>query len=354
MKPFVYQRAEAAESAVATISRSGAAYLAGGTNLVDLMKLGVTTPELLVDVSGLPLRDIEALPDGGMRVGALTANSDLATDPMLRTRFPAVALALLSGASAQLRNRATVGGNLLQRTRCRYFADVTKACNKRRPGAGCAARDGEHRDLAILGTENTGSGGSPGDASDAGSTGSTTAGSSGTLCVATNPSDLAVALALVDARVEFLAADGAGSMSVHELFRLPGDRPERDTNLPAGALITAVVLPATPIARMSTYRKVRDRSSFSFAAGSVAAALEVRDGIVRDVRLAYGAVAHRPWRAYSAERMLRGATATVDSFERAADEELAAARPLRDNAYKVPLIRNLTVGVLRGMTEASW
>jgi xanthine dehydrogenase YagS FAD-binding subunit len=333
VKPFAYQRAEAVDSAVATVARSGAAFLAGGTNLVDLMKLGVAAPELLVDVTGLPLREIEALPDGGMRVGALVANSDLAVDPVLRTRFPAVALALLSGASAQLRNRATVGGNLLQRTRCRYFVDVTKPCNKRRPGAGCAALDGEHHDLAILGAATT---------------------TTQPHCVATNPSDLAVALALVDARVELLTADGPASMTVHEFFRLPGDRPDRDTNLPPGALITAVVLPATPIARLSTYRKVRDRSSFAFAAGSVAAALDVGDGIVRDVRLAYGAVAHRPWRAYAAERLLRGAPATVDSFERAADEELAAARPLRDNAYKVPLIRNLTVGVLRGMTEASW
>ncbi|MDG6102722.1 xanthine dehydrogenase family protein subunit M [Dactylosporangium aurantiacum] len=333
MKPFAYRRADAPDSAVATVGHAGAVFLAGGTNLVDLMKLGVTAPEMLVDVTGLPLRQIEALPDGGMRIGALTTNSDLAADPVLRTRFPAVALALLSGASAQLRNRATVGGNLLQRTRCRYFVDVTKACNKRRLGAGCDARDGEHRDLAIFGTETPG-GPAP--------------------CVATNPSDLAVALVLLDARVELLTPHGTADMSVHELFRLPGDRPDRDTNLPPGALITAVVLPAAPIARTSTYRKVRDRSSFAFATGSVAAALDVADGTVRDVRLAYGAVAHRPWRAYAAERALRGAPATVDSFERAADEELATARPLRDNGYKVPLMRNLTVGVLRGMTEASW
>ncbi len=350
MKPFAYQRAEAAESAVATVVHPGAAFLAGGTNLVDLMKLGVTAPDLLIDVTGLPLREIEARPDGGMRVGALTANSDLAADPVLRTRFPAVALALLSGASAQLRNRATIGGNLLQRTRCRYFVDVTKSCNKRRPGAGCAALNGEHTDLAILGAES-----GPGPAGRASTaSAASTASTAPPKCIATNPSDLAVALALVDARIELLTPDGPADMSVHEFFRLPGDRPERDTNLPPGALITAVVLPATPIARMSTYRKVRDRSSFSFAAGSVAAALDVHDGTVRDVRLAYGAVAHRPWRAYAAERLLRGLPATVDSFERAADEELAAAKPLRDNAYKVPLIRNLTVGVLRGMTEASW
>ena len=334
MKAFAYQRPGAAGTAVATVAHAGAAFLAGGTNLVDLMKLGVAAPDLLVDVTGLPLRQIEALPDGGMRVGALTANSDLAADPVLRTRFPAVALALLSGASALLRNRATIGGNLLQRTRCRYFVDVTKACNKRQPGAGCDARDGEHRDLAVFGTQTPGGAPVP--------------------CVATNPSDLAVALVLLDARVELLTPDGTADMSVHELFRLPGDRPDLDTNLPPGALITAVVLPPAPIARTSTYRKVRDRASFAFAAGSVAAALDVADGTVRDVRLAYGAVAHRPWRAYAAERALRGAPATVDSFERAADEELAAARPLRDNGYKVPLIRNLTVEVLRGMTEASW
>ncbi|GAA2618368.1 xanthine dehydrogenase family protein subunit M [Dactylosporangium fulvum] len=328
MKPFAYERVGEPAAALATMVRPGTVYLAGGTNLVDLMKLGVACPDLVVDVNDLPYRDIEALPDGGMRIGALVSNSDLAADRDLRTRFPAVSLALLSGASGQLRNRATVGGNLLQRTRCRYFQDVTKACNKRDPGAGCAAREGDHRDLAILGS-------SP-------------------QCIATNPSDLAVALSIMDASIETYGPHGPDSFSIHDFYRRPGERPERDTNLPHGSLVTGVVLPPLPMAATSTYRKVRDRASFAFATASVAAALDVRDGIVHDVRLAYGAVAHLPWRAWAAERAMRGAPATVDTFERAADEELAGARPLRDNAFKVPLVRNLTVAVLRKMTEANW
>jgi xanthine dehydrogenase YagS FAD-binding subunit len=323
MKPFVYERADDPSGAVATMVRPGAAFLAGGTNLVDLMKLGVTAPDLLVDVSDLPYREIEPAPGGGLRIGALVPNSDLAEHPAVRTDYPAVSQALLAGASGQLRNRATVGGNLLQRTRCRYFQDVTKACNKRAPGAGCAALDGEHRDLAVLGA-------SP-------------------QCIATHPSDLAVALSMADARVEFLGPHGPDAMSVHDFFRRPGDRPDRDTNLPRGALITGVLLPPLPMAATSVYRKVRDRASFAFAAGSVAAALEVRDGVVHDVRLAWGAVAHLPWRAWAAERSMRGAPATASTFERAADEELEHARPLRDNGYKVPLMRNLTVAVLLEM-----
>ncbi|WP_432828967.1 FAD binding domain-containing protein [Dactylosporangium sp. CA-092794] len=325
MRPFVYERPEDEAGALATMVRPNAAFLAGGTNLVDLMKLGVSAPDILVDVSGLPYRDVEELPEGGLRVGALVANSDLAAHSAVQAAYPAVSQALLAGASGQLRNRATVGGNLLQRTRCRYFQDVAKPCNKRAPGTGCAARDGEHHDLAILGA-------SP-------------------QCIATNPSDLAVALSIMDASVHYAGPHGAAAVSVHDLFRRPGERPDRDTNLPRGALITAVVLPELPIAATSVYRKVRDRASFAFAAGSVAAAVEVRDGVVRDVRLAWGAVAHLPWRAWAAERALRGAPATVDSFARAADEELSAARPLRDNAYKVPLLRNLTVEVLREMTS---
>jgi xanthine dehydrogenase YagS FAD-binding subunit len=328
VKPFVYELAAEPGAALATMVRPGTAFLAGGTNLVDLMKLGVTSPDLLVDVSDLPYRDIETLPRGGMRIGALVPNSDLAADPTLRTRFPAVSEALLSGASGQLRNRATLGGNLLQRTRCRYFQDVTKACNKRAPGAGCDAREGEHHELAILGA-------SP-------------------QCIATNPSDLAVALSIMDASIETLGPHGPDSLSVHDFYRRPGDRPDRDTNLPHGTLVTGVVLPPLPMATTSTYRKVRDRASFAFAVCSIAAALDVRDGIVHDVRLAYGAVAHLPWRAWAAERSMRGEPATVDTFERAADAELADAHPLRDNAYKVPLVRNLTVSVLRAMTEASW
>jgi xanthine dehydrogenase YagS FAD-binding subunit len=324
MRPFAYERPDDAASALATMVRPGATYLAGGTNLVDLMKLGVEAPDLLVDVAGLPYGEVEAFEGGGLRIGALVSNSDLAADPAIRAAYPAVAQALLAGASGQLRNRATVGGNLLQRTRCRYFQDLTKACNKRVPGSGCDAREGEHHDLAILGA-------SP-------------------QCIATNPSDLAVALSIMDASVQYVGPHGPAALSVHDLFRRPGDRPDRDTNLPPGSLITGVVLPECPIAAGSRYRKVRDRASFAFAAGSVAAALDVRDGRVHDVRLAWGAVAHMPWRAWAAERALRGAPATIASFERAADAELAAAKPLRDNAYKVPLVRNLTVELLREMT----
>ncbi|WP_432976157.1 FAD binding domain-containing protein [Dactylosporangium sp. CA-233914] len=324
MKPFGYERAADAEGALATMARPGTEYLAGGTNLVDLMKLGVATPEVLVDLGGLPYRDIEEPPGGGLYIGALVSNTDLAVHPAVEAAYPAVSQAVLAGASGQLRNRATVAGNLLQRTRCRYFQDLTKACAKRVPGTGCAARDGEHHDLAILGA-------SP-------------------QCIATNPSDLAVALSIMDASVQYLGPHGPAAISVHDFFRRPGDRPDRDTNLPHGALITAVALPELPIAAASRYRKVRDRASFAFAAGSVAAALDVRDGVVHDVRLAWGAVAHLPWRCWAAERALRGAPATAESYARAAEAELAGARPLRDNAYKVPLLRNLTVEVLLEMT----
>ncbi|MFI5912886.1 FAD binding domain-containing protein [Dactylosporangium sp. NPDC051541] len=324
MRPFEYERAEDPAGALATIARPGTAFLAGGTNLVDLMKLGVATPDRLVDLGDLPYDEIEVPAEGGLRIGALVSNSDLATHDEVRSRYPAVAQAVLAGASGQLRNRATVGGNLLQRTRCRYFQDVTKACNKRAPGTGCDARDGEHHDLAILGA-------SP-------------------QCIATNPSDLAVALSVMDASVHYLGPHGPAAVSVHDLFRRPGDRPDRDTNLPPGSLITGVVLPECPLAAGSRYRKVRDRASFAFAAGSIAAALDVRDGLVHDVRIAWGAVAHLPWRTWALERALRGAPARAESYARAAEAELAAAKPLRDNGYKIPLLRNLTVELLEAMT----
>jgi xanthine dehydrogenase YagS FAD-binding subunit len=310
MKPFVYERAEDPSGAVATMVRRGAAFLAGGTNLVDLMKLGVTAPDLLVDVRDLPYHDVERLPEGGLRIGSLVANSDLAEHPAVRADYPAVAQALLAGASGQLRNRATVGGNLMQRTRCRYFQDVTKACNKRAPGAGCAALDGEHHDLAILGAS--------------------------AQCVATHPSDLAVALSIMDAQVEFIGPHGPEAISVHDLFRRPGDRPDRDTNLPHGALITGVVLPALPMAGTSAYRKVRDRASFAFALVSVAAIVQ-RDG---SGRVALGGVAHKPWRVEAAERDLpRGANAVARTL-------LADARTTHDNAFKVPLVQRTLASVL--------
>jgi xanthine dehydrogenase YagS FAD-binding subunit len=326
MTPFRYERTSDASAAVAALAAApNGAFLGGGTNLVDLMKLGVATPDLLVDVTRLPFDRIDLLPDGGVRIGAMVRNSDLAADRTIRQRYPVLAQALLSGASGQLRNLATSGGNLLQRTRCVYFQDVSLPCNKRAPGTGCPAREGYHRNLAILG------------ASEA--------------CVATHPSDMAVALAALDAVVRVQGPDGARTIPLVGFHRLPGDEPQRDTVLKHGELITAVDLPPLAFATRSRYRKVRDRASYAFALVSVAAALDVADGHLREARIAFGGVAHVPWRASKAEAALRGAPATEESFRRAADAELADARPLRDNAFKVPLARNVLVRTLVDLTE---
>jgi xanthine dehydrogenase YagS FAD-binding subunit len=326
VRPFAYERAESAAGAIATVTGGAdgsVSYLAGGTNLVDLMRLGVETPERLVDLTRLPYDRIEATDGGGLRIGALVRNADLAADRRVRSGWPVLSQALLSGASGQLRNLATTGGNLLQRTRCPYFQDVSKPCNKRLPGSGCPAREGEHRNLAILGHS--------------------------TACVATHPSDMAVALATLDATVHVEGPDGPRAIPVDAFYRLPEDQPERDTDLERGELITAVELDPSPIAARSRYRKVRDRASFSFAVVSLAAAVELTtDGEVADVRLALGGVAHAPWRALHAENALRGAPATEREFERAADAELALALPLRDNGFKVGLARNL---IVRTLTE---
>jgi xanthine dehydrogenase YagS FAD-binding subunit len=323
MRPFAYERATDAAGAVAAVAQPGTMYLGGGTNLGDLMKLGVETPERLVDVSGLPYDRIEDAPGGGLRIGAAVRNSDLAADRAVRERYPLLARALLSGASGQLRNVATIGGNLLQRTRCAYFQDVSKPCNKRRPGSGCPAREGDHRNLAILGHSEA--------------------------CVATHPSDMAVAVAAIGGEVHVTGTDGERTVPIPGLHRLPGDEPDRDTVLEPGELVTALELePLAPgLAARSTYRKVRDRASFSFAVVSVAVAV----GTVRDCRIALGAVAHGPWRAWRAEESLRGAPATEASFAAAADAELAQAQPLRDNAFKVPLARNLLVATLGDLCE---
>ena len=321
MQPFQYQQAADAAGAITTVAGTdGAMFLGGGTNLIDLMKLGVEAPGLLVDVTRLPMDRIEPTPGGGLRIGAGVRNSDLAADPRVRAGYPVLSQALLSGASGQLRNMATVGGNLLQRTRCLYFQDVTKPCNKRRPGSGCPARTGDHRNLAILGGSQQ--------------------------CIATHPSDMAVALAALGATVHIQAAGAGRTMDLDELYRLPGDEPERDTTLTRGDLITAVELPPLGFARRSAYRKVRDRASYAFAVTSVAAALDVADGQVRDVRLAFGAVAPVPWRAHRAEQALLGRPATEDAFRGAVDAELAAAAPLRHNAFKVPLVSNVVTAVL--------
>jgi xanthine dehydrogenase YagS FAD-binding subunit len=284
------------------------------------MRLGVETPAALVDVTRLPLDGIERTPEGGLRIGAAVRNSVLAADSQVRTRYPALAQALLSGASGQIRNWATTAGNLLQRTRCAYFQDVTRPCNKREPGSGCPAREGDHRNLAILGHSEH--------------------------CVATHPSDLAVPLAAFDAVVDVVGPAGAREIPLVDLHRLPGDEPWRDTELDAAELIVAVELPPLPVAARSAYRKVRGRASFEFALVSVAAALAVVDGAVDEARLALGGVAHKPWRATRAEEALRCAPATPESFARAAEVELEQAEPLRDNAYKVPLARNTIVALL--------
>ena len=284
------------------------------------MRLEVETPDVLVDVTRLSFDRIDESDGGGLRIGAGVRNSDLAADRRVRTRYPALAEALLAGASGQLRNLATTGGNLLQRTRCAYFQDVAKPCNKRDPGSGCPAREGEHHNLAVIGHSEH--------------------------CVATHPSDMAVALAAFDAVVHAVGPAGPREIPLVDFHRLPGDTPQHDTVLERDELIVAVDLPALAVAANSRYRKVRERASFSFALVSVAAALDVAEGEIRDVRIAFGGLAHKPWRAYEAEEVLRGSAADAAAFTRAADAELKQAEPLRDNGYKVELARNTLVRTL--------
>jgi xanthine dehydrogenase YagS FAD-binding subunit len=326
MREFSYERALDVPGAIALLDADpDARFLGGGTNLVDLMKTGVERPTRLVDIRELPLDRVELTDGGALHIGATVTNSDLAAHPDVRSRYPALAQAVLSGASGQLRNMATVGGNLLQRTRCGYFSDVTKPCNKRSPGSGCPALEGDHHNHAILGAS--------------------------AHCVAVHPSDMGVALAAFDAVVTYETADGPGELPLTEFYPPVGDTPHVETALPPGALITGVTLPPAPVAAVSRYRKVRERASYAFAIGSIAAALDVQDAMVRDVRLAFGAVASRPWRARTAERVLTGGPATADAFAAAADAELAAAEPLPHNGYKVTLMRNLVVALLTELTE---
>jgi xanthine dehydrogenase YagS FAD-binding subunit len=322
MRPVTYERAGDVADALARFV-PGTMYLGGGTNLVDLMRLGVAQPEHLVDVSRLPL-DAVAEDAGGLVIGAALRNSDLAVHPLVRERYPMLARAVLSGASGQVRNMATVAGNLLQRTRCPYFQDVTKACNKRQPGSGCPAIAGDHHALAIVGH-------SP-------------------QCVATHPSDMAVALAALDAEVHATGPGGSRVIRMPGLHRLPGDQPGRDTVLGPGELITAVRLPPPPPGS-SGYWKVRERASFAFALVSVAAVLDVDGaGVVQECRLALGGIAHAPWRAVQAERALTGASADAETFGRAADAELGQAQPLPGNRYKLPIARSLIIEALRELT----
>jgi xanthine dehydrogenase YagS FAD-binding subunit len=323
VQSIFYDRASDVDHAIALARQPGAKYIGGGTNLLDLYKSGIERPLRLVDVSRLALAGIDELPDGGLRIGAMASNTAAANHPLVRTRYRLLSEALLNGASTQLRNMATVGGNLLQRTRCYYFTDPTLGpCNKRTPGSGCAAQDGYNRIHAILG------------ASDQ--------------CIATNPSDMSVALCALDALVRLKGPQGERQVPLAEFHRLPGDTPQDDTVIAPGELITAVDLPPSTFGAHAHYLKVRDRASYAFALVSVAAALELQDGVVRDVRLALGGVAHKPWRARGAENELRGrALDDAAALQRAAQAAVAGARPYRHNAFKIDLAQRALVRAVR-------
>ena len=324
MNPFSYARAGGVADALDQGTADGARYLGGGTNLVDLMRESIERPAALVDVTGLS-EDIEDLPDGGLLIGAAARNTAVAGHRAVRTRYPVLSRAIVAGASAQIRNMATVGGNLLQRTRCAYFYDRDGSrCNKREPGQGCDAIGGFNRYHAILGT------------SDA--------------CVTAHPSDMCVALAALGAVVHLASTRGERTVPLTDLHRLPGDHPETETVLEPGELITAVELPPLPYASRSAYRKVRDRASYAFALVSVAAAVDLDGATIRDARLALGGVATKPWRAWRAEDVLRGAPATRDTFRAAAEAELADAVPLSDNGFKVELATRTVTAVLADLT----
>jgi xanthine dehydrogenase YagS FAD-binding subunit len=315
MRPFTYERATDADAAIAAVVRGGpgARFISGGTNLLDLMKLEIERPTHLVDISRLPLRNIDELPDGGLRIGAQAANADTAGDTRVRTRYPVLSQALLSGASGQLRNKASVGGNLIQRTRCPYFYDTSSACNKREPGAGCSAIGGINRIHAILG------------ASEA--------------CIATHPSDMAVAMAVLDAQIELRG--GAGeirTVAIRDFHCLPGATPQAESVLRPGEMITAVVLPAPPPGRQ-VYRKVRDRASYEFALVSVAVIVATERGTITSARVAFGGVAHKPWRSPEAEAALVGRAATMATYRAAAEQAMKEAVGYGHNDFKIDLAK---------------
>jgi xanthine dehydrogenase YagS FAD-binding subunit len=326
MKAFTYERATSARDAAAkAAAHKGAKFIAGGTNLLDLMKLEVEAPTHLIDVNHLGLDRIEDTPEGGLRIGTQVRNSDLAADPRVRQRYGVLSRALLSGASGQLRNKATTGGNLLQRTRCYYFYDTTKPCNKREPGSGCSAIDGYNRILAVVGT-------SP-------------------KCIATHPSDMAVAMRALDAVIETVSPDGSTrAIPIADFHRLPGATPQVETNLRPGELIASVVLPPPPTG-VQIYRKVRDRASYAFALVSVAAVVNHDGGRIRSARLAFGGLAHKPWRVPEAEAALADAPATAASYHAAADLVLQGAQGYGANDFKIPLMRRTLASVLTQAVE---
>ncbi len=321
MNNFGYSRANDVADAVRQIAADpGAKFIAGGTNLIDLIKEHVARPSRLIDITHLPLAKVEETRDGGLRIGALVPNSDLAHHPQIEARYPLLGSAILAGASQQLRNMASTGGNLLQRTRCLYFYDTTTPCNKREPGSGCSAIHGINRMHAILGTSEH--------------------------CIATHPSDMCVALSVLEARVLVSGSGGERSIAFADFHRLPGDAPHLDSNLRADEIITAIELSPKGFAKNYTYLKIRDRLSYAFALVSVAAGLELDDETIRDARLALGGVAHKPWRNTAAEAQLRGARATSENFARAADTVLRDARGFGHNDFKIELARRAIVRVL--------
>lgn len=321
MTPFTYTRAESVDAAIqGRLEAPDARFIGGGTNLLDLMKMGVEQPTQLIDIHRLPLTEITEH-DGGVRIGALARNTDAANHPLIRSRYPVLSEAILAGASQQLRNMATMGGNLMQRTRCYYFYDPSyRECNKRVPGSGCAAKQGYNRIHAILGASEQ--------------------------CIATNPSDMSVALLVLNAVVQVKGPKGERAIPIAQFHRLPGDTPHMDTNLHPGELITSIDLPPVPFARRSRYLKVRDRNSYAFALVSVAAAVDVDSGSIRQARIALGGVAHKPWRAEQAERFLIDKKADEATFRAAAEAELRDARPYRHNAFKVELAKRSIVRAL--------
>lgn len=323
MKPFSYTRVTTADTAVENVNDNATKFLGGGTNLLDLLKYGVEQADKLVDITPLPLAEITQLPDGGVRIGAMARNSDTANHPLIRQQYPLLSQALLSGATAQLRNMATVGGNLMQRTRCYYFYDPAVPCNKREPNSGCPAIDGFNRIHAVLGTSES--------------------------CIATHPSDMCVALAALDARVQVTGTENR-TIPLLEFHRLPGDTPNIDTNLRQGELITAVDLPPSNLAAHSYYLKVRDRASYAFAIVSVAAALEWEADQIKTARIALGGVAHKPWRAVEAERSLVGKSASTEAYQEAAEIALEGAIPYQHNGFKIPLAKN---SIVRALTQAA-
>ncbi|NCE89246.1 xanthine dehydrogenase family protein subunit M [Pseudomonas sp. L13] len=323
MNPFHYSRPTDVQQAV-QMSSAASRFIAGGTNLLDLMKENISHPEHLIDITGLPLHDIQETAEGGLRIGALVSNADLAWHPLIEQRYPLLSQAILAGASPQLRNMASTGGNLLQRTRCYYFYDAAVPCNKRQPGSGCPARNGLNRIHAILGASEQ--------------------------CVATHPSDMCVALAALAARVHVEGRGGARMIEFADFHRLPGDAPQRDNQLADDELITAIELPADHLARHSHYLKIRDRASYAFALVSVAAALELDGDEIIDARLALGGVAHKPWRDRAVEALLIGRTVSRETFSAAADALLQDAEPLEHNGFKVKLARR---AIIRALSDAA-